>query len=191
MNAASIGRWPSTLTACLAPCFALASPESAQSWMPDGALLQFGHAATDTRSLSAGSTWQWNRRWPLLGGELGGYWEVALGHWRTPSVNGSQHAIVTQLSVTPIWRWRPAGGTSPWFAEAAIGFAVMWPIYQNGDRRFSTTFNFADHIASGRNLDARGHHELALRYAHYSNGGIRHPNPGENFWQLRYAMRWS
>ena len=28
-------------------------------------------------------------------------------------------------------------------------------------------------------------HELALRVQHYSNAGIRHPNPGENFVQLR------
>ena len=33
--------------------------------------------------------------------------------------------------------------------------------------------------------DLPGAHELALRVQHYSNAGIRHPNPGENFVQLR------
>ena len=31
-------------------------------------------------------------------------------------------------------------------------------------------------------------HELALRLQHFSNAGIKHPNPGENFVQLRYAQ---
>jgi lipid A 3-O-deacylase len=190
MDATASRRWTSTLLVCLVPWLALAMPAHAQSWLPDGAFVQFGHAVNDTRTLNAGATWQWQRRWPLLGGVLGGYWDVALGHWRSPSSSGSQQAIVTQLSVTPAWRWRPGGGSSAWFAEAAIGFTAISPIYQNGDRHFSTAFNFADHIAIGRNLDARGHHELALRYEHFSNGGIRRPNPGENFWQLRYAARW-
>ena len=159
--------------------------------MPDAALLQYGHAVTDTHTVTAGAIWDWQRSWPLLGGELGGYWEVAFAHWRSPGLNGSQYAVVTQVSVTPTWRWRPSGGTSLWFAEAAIGFTAMSPIYENRDRRFSTTFNFADHIAIGRSLDARGRHEIALRYEHFSNGGIRRPNPGENFLQLRYVARWS
>ena len=83
-----------------------------------------------------------------------------------------------------------ADGTSPWFVEAAIGVAAMWPIYENGNTRFSTAFNFADHVALGWLLDTRGRHEISLRYEHFSNGGIRQPNPGENFWQLRYAIRW-
>lgn len=29
----------------------------------------------------------------------------------------------------------------------------------------------------------------ALRLQHFSNASIRHPNPGENFVQLRYARR--
>jgi hypothetical protein len=31
--------------------------------------------------------------------------------------------------------------------------------------------------------------EIALRVQHYSNGGIKQPNPGINFLQLRYAHR--
>ena len=32
-------------------------------------------------------------------------------------------------------------------------------------------------------------HEVVLRAAHYSNAGVRHPNPGENFLQLQYLRR--
>jgi Lipid A 3-O-deacylase (PagL) len=41
-----------------------------------------------------------------------------------------------------------------------------------------------------RGFGADGEHELALRLQHFSNGGIRRPNPGETFLQLRYAWRY-
>jgi len=191
MHAASVRRLSPVVAVLCFSWLATSTPAHADStWLPDGALLQYGSAVTDTRAVTAGVTWQWQRRWPLWGGELGGYWELGLGHWRSPSRDGTQRAIVTQLSLTPTWRWRPRSGASPWFVEAAVGFTAMSPIYENRNRRFSTTFNFADHVAIGRNLDARGRHEIALRYEHFSNGGIRRPNPGENFWQVRYAVRW-
>jgi hypothetical protein len=31
--------------------------------------------------------------------------------------------------------------------------------------------------------------ELVLRVEHFSNAGIKHPNPGENYVQLRYTHR--
>lgn len=159
--------------------------------MPGSAFLQYGEASSDTRAITVGVTWPWQRRWQLWGGEVGGYWAFALGHWSAPGAfNGRDSAVVTQLELTPTFRWRPSGGASPWFAEAAIGLAVTAPIYENRDKRFSTAFNFADHIAIGCNFGPQGRHELSLRLEHFSNGGIRHPNPGENFLQLRYAVHW-
>ncbi len=46
-----------------------------------------------------------------------------------------------------------------------------------------------DHLAAGWQFGPRRDHELTLRIQHFSNAGIRHPNPGENFVQLRYARR--
>ena len=45
----------------------------------------------------------------------------------------------------------------------------------------------ADVISPGLAHDGRD--EIELRAEHYSNGGIAHPNPGENWFQLRY-MHW-
>ena len=36
---------------------------------------------------------------------------------------------------------------------------------------------------------ARGEHEVSLRLQHFSNAGIKHPNPGETFVRLRYVRR--
>ena len=44
-------------------------------------------------------------------------------------------------------------------------------------------------MGGGRNFGARQEHELVLRVEHFSNAGIKHPNPGENFAQLRYTYR--
>ena len=53
--------------------------------------------------------------------------------------------------------------------------------------RFSTEFNFGDHIGLGRKFGADG--EIELRAEHDANGGYRNPNPGENWFQLR-CMHW-
>lgn len=157
---------------------------------PDSVFLQVGRTAGDTRSVTAGLAWDWDRRWSWGAGEVSGYWELALGHWSAPGPEGRESAVVTQIALTPTFRWRPESGRSPWFAEGAIGFTILAPVYEDRHKRFSTTFNFADHLAVGRDFGPGHRHTLALRFEHFSNAGIRHPNPGENFWQLRYALRW-
>ena len=78
---------------------------------------------------------------------------------------------------------------SPWFLEAGVGLSLTSVLYQTQAKRFSTRFNFGTHLGLGRNFGTRGEHELSLRVEHFSNAGIRHPNPGENFVQLRYVYR--
>jgi len=75
------------------------------------------------------------------------------------------------------------------FFEGGVGVTFTTNVYETDRKRFSTSFNFGDHLALGRNFGARREHELSLRFEHYSNAGIKHPNPGENFVQLRYLRR--
>jgi hypothetical protein len=44
-------------------------------------------------------------------------------------------------------------------------------------------------LALGRSFGSGDRHEIALRAKHFSNGGVREPNPGLNFVQLRYSFR--
>ena len=55
-------------------------------------------------------------------------------------------------------------------------------------KTFSTRFNFASHLGVGVRLGAQQQHEWLLRVQHVSNAGLKKPNPGENFLQLRYAL---
>ena len=161
----------------------------AGTWRPDGVFVQVG-VAEDAHTLAAGATW--DRRWhrSLGSGRLSLYWELSVGRWRGERDGRRGTAWVTQLGVTPVLRWerRPYG--RGWFVEGGIGGNLLLPLYRSRDKVFSTRFNFGDHLGVGRRFGTDGRFELALRVQHFSNGGIRHPNPGEDFVQLRAAWRY-
>ncbi|BDI07385.1 acyloxyacyl hydrolase [Sphaerotilus microaerophilus] len=98
---------------------------------------------------------------------------------------------MAQIGLTPVRRWWP-GGSNPatgTHLEGGIGLNLIMPVCRSADRRFSTWFNFGDHLAWGCTFGAGRQHDVSLRFEHFSNASIRKPNPGENFVQLRHAWR--
>lgn len=150
---------------------------------PDAVFLQAG-IAENTRAASGGLSWDWGEH-ETLSLPLGLRGEVSLGRWRTRSDAGTSAAWFTDFGLTPVVRYRFQ--RSRLFVEAGIGVHFVSPLYVNGDRHFSTRWNFGDHLAIGGRFGERDRHELALRLQHYSNGGVRKPNPGEDFLHLRYT----
>lgn len=131
--------------------------------------------------------WDWRRS--FIGGELTGHWDAHIAHWRVSAgAAGPDRRQWTQLAVVPTLRLRFDGGRSPWFMEGGIGLSWLNGKFETREKKFSTRFNFTDHLGVGMNFGERWQHELMLAVRHVSNGGIRKPNPGENFVQLRYAM---
>nr|WP_311732042.1 acyloxyacyl hydrolase [Variovorax paradoxus] len=63
------------------------------------------------------------------------------------------------------------------------------PLPGAGPQLQRTRFQFTEQLGIGRNFGAQGEHELSLRLRHFSNAGIRKPNPGENFVRVRYLYR--
>jgi lipid A 3-O-deacylase len=157
--------------------------------MPSTTFVQAGIGDQSTRAYIAGLTWDWNWRHHFGFGTLSGYFDADFGRWTTDRSGVKGYAWMTQVGLTPVLRWRPAGSLSDWFAEIGVGANYILPLYRSGSKRFSTEFNFGDHVAIGRDFGSRGQHEVALRAEHFSNAGIAHPNPGENFAQLRYSYR--
>lgn len=153
---------------------------------PDAIFAQAGRASATT-TFTLGLQWDWNRSWHV--GERGlvsGDTEASIGHWRADEGGGS--AVVTQVGFTPTFRYWPGGARTGWFYEGGVGLNVLTPIYRTREKRFSTAFNFGDHIALGyKEQDERGW-EWSLRLQHYSNAGIDQPNPGENFVQVRVVV---
>jgi lipid A 3-O-deacylase len=160
------------------------SASAAADLAPVSAFVQAGVGDQRTTAYTAGLTWDLPWHDDFKFGRLGAYAEMAIGRWHT---DGRKEATAwpTQISATPTLRLYPARA-SHWFAEVGVGANYIVPIFNSGEKRLSTEFNFGDHVAIGRDF---GRSEVSIRMEHFSNAGIEHPNPGENFAQLRYAYR--
>ena len=98
-----------------------------------------------------------------------------------------QSAAVGAIGISPALRLRPGGGHSPWFLEGGIGASYASPRFVTRYKEMSTRLNFVSHLAVGFNHGTAHQHEWQLRIQHSSNGGIKKPNPGQNYLLLRYA----
>ena len=166
---------------------AAAAAELPAAW-PDAMYVQVG-AGKRVASATVGLTWDIPWRHENALGTWDAYLDLSLGHWRTSRHGaGPGHENTTRLGVTPVLRLQPKGWNR-FFIEAGIGLNWIFPTYQNGNRQFSTAFNFGDHLAVGWLFGLADKQEVTLGVQHFSNAGIRHPNPGENFVQLRYVRR--
>lgn len=152
---------------------------------PDSAFVQRSRSAGST-AVAAGLIWPWNdaRMWI---DRLAWRIEATVGVWR-PLVadDAGERELSLQVGLKPAARWAL---DHRWFVEGGIGLNVIAPRYRAGGRRFSTRLNFGDHIALGLRFGESQRHELQVRVEHFSNAGLRTPNPGENFGQVRYAWR--
>ena len=142
-----------------------------------------------TNSATLGYTLPWSPRQPVHAGALTSYWDFFVSQWHAPVIGGGGARNYTQIGAIYTWRYRFDGGRSPWFAEAGVGATLMDHLYRTPDRTFSTEFQFTEVLGVGRSFGDGGRHELALRVQHFSNAGIKKPNPGENFVRLRYSYR--
>lgn len=154
----------------------------------DAASLEFatGNHSTITR---AGVQWDWANRWFQSNGtHLGGYWDATaavIRENRYKNIVGDTANLI-DLGITPVLRFQRDTKLGP-YAEAGIGAHVFSHLYDNNGRRFSTAFEFGDHIGIGYVFS--NHLELALKVQHFSNGGIKHPNSGANFAVAKVAYR--
>ncbi|GAB4471160.1 MAG: hypothetical protein OHK0044_14170 [Burkholderiaceae bacterium] len=119
---------------------------------------------------------------------LATFGEIAVAHWCFPPSDGTGERRLTVLGATPYLRVRDAR-VERWFFDFGIGLNTLSDLYDARGRRFSTRFQFSDHLAFGRSFGDAAAFELSYRFIHYSNAGIRRPNPGVNFHVLRLEYR--
>lgn len=161
---------------------ATVSPASAA----DSFSLEVGHG-DHTRMVRAGFQRQWDKQWWNSNGtHIGGYWDMSLAHWRGSryrDTSGRSQDIAV-LGITPVFRLQ-SNTLKGFYAEAGIGAYLLSELYDNDGKRFSTAFQFGDHVGIGyvfgNNLD------VGLRIQHFSNAGIKKPNPGVDFATLRIS----
>jgi lipid A 3-O-deacylase len=174
--------------ACALAASLVVPPLAAQGYSPSAAFLQAGTAA-QTHEVTTGLIWDWEPRWSVGAGVLTGYWELSVSGWSYPTPDGRKSAGLGQIGAVPTFRYGSDAASQPWFLELGVGLTATTTLYETRAKRFSTSFNFADHVAAGVALGKTRQHEVALRLQHFSNAGIKHPNPGENFWEIRYVHR--
>ena|SRR5947207_5317461 len=136
-----------------------------------------------TRSINlwrVGVQWEADPAW-LAASRWDLYWDLSVGSWH------SDTGTVHDVGLTPVFRYA-RGVRGPYF-EGAIGFHVLSDSHISTDLRFGTRFQFGDHLGVGYRFNDT--YDLGLRLQHLSNGGMRNPNPGVNFLELRlqYYLR--
>lgn len=169
------------LAACLAPDHARAEP----AFAPSAVFLEAGSGG-GTHEQTAGLTWDWDKTWSIGGARMSGYWEASIARWSYTGETGRSTSL-GKLEVAPMFRYRPSDGASPWFIEGGIGLTLMNRMFASNRKRFSTRYNFGDHLAIGRSFGRQGQYKVALRLEHVSNAGLKEPNPGESLVQLRLS----
>ena len=133
--------------------------------------------------LRIGAQWQWSGRW--LQGEhahSGGFWDLGVARWRSETAPGQSDSL-TEISLTPVFRVQ-ANGLRGAYLEGGIGVHLL-SATSLGNKRYSTAFQFGEHLGFGYRFGARGALDLGYRYQHISNADIKIPNNGADFHQVR------
>lgn len=147
-----------------------------------------GAAAAEAHVRKFGVLIGHTRAEPLWQGER---WRLRLRHelelaaWRVPRARD-----LVEVGYSPVLRLeRPLERGATLFVEGSIGVRLLSHTRVAPDRSLSTAFHFADMVGAGVQWGPQGRSSLGLRYQHLSNLGIKRPNPGMDFLQLRYTYR--
>ena len=155
----------------------------------DGISFEVGDSDSSNSSVNlyrVGAQWDWNKKLLAAGNwHLGGYWEANLGYWDNRS-NGTTGSSLFDVGVTPVFRFQQNSitGFSP-YAELGVGFHFLSRTSVSTERRLGSSFQFGDHVGAGVRFGDKGQYDVGYRYQHLSNAGIKQPNQGINFHQLR------
>ena len=155
---------------------------------PDGIAVHGSIGTNTARMAGVGLIWDWE--WEVLRRKaaITGQTEWMINRWQADDFGGG-HQGFTQVVLLPTVRFELSQGRSPWFAELGVGVSYLDRHYLTPHRDFGSRWNFYDVIGVGHTFGAQRTHELTLRWVHVSNLGIREPNPGQDFVQVRYARR--
>ena len=162
---------------------------SAAAKAVDGMAIEYGHSDSSNVSVNlyrVSVQWDWHKKLLDFGRwHLGGYWESSFGYWANNSF-AATHGSIIEFGLTPVLRLQPnnPAGFSP-YAELAAGVHLLSHTSVSEQRQFGSSFQFGDHVGAGVRFGDKGQYDIGYRYQHLSNAGIKGPNQGINFHQLR------
>jgi len=155
----------------------------------DGMSFEYGKSNSsnsDVKLYRAGVQWDWKKKWLDTGNwHVGGYWDLSLGYWDNNSA-AKTNSSIADIGLTPVFRFQQSkyAGFSP-YVEAGIGLHLLSATSVSPERRFGSSFQFGEHLGFGMRFGDKGRYDIGYRYQHLSNAGIKDPNQGINFHQLR------
>ncbi len=177
----------SRFTGLIAAAAIIAASQSAHA--VNGMSFEYGRSDSSYSDLNLyriGVQWTWSKKWLDTGNwHLGGYWDASIGYWDNNST-GASNSGIADIGLTPVFRFQQnnPSGISP-YAEVGVGFHFLSHTSVTAQRRFSTSFQFGDHVGAGLRFGGKGQYDLGYRYQHLSNAGIKRPNNGISFHQVR------
>ena len=145
----------------------------------DSVSAEFGQGSRGVDLWRVGAQWNPDVAW-LAARNWQLYWDLSLGSWH------SDTGTVHDVGLTPVFRHAIAQRGA--YFDAGIGAHVLSDSHVSSELGFSTRFQFGDHLGIGYRFKR---YDLAVRFQHLSNAGMRNPNPGINFLLLRvqYHLR--
>lgn len=119
-----------------------------------------------------------------------GLWEFSYGHWETNHDKPGAVSGLNEVGAKAVFRLRGSGAGWRPYVEWGPGFRLISPTKVEDGKRFSTGFQFDNHLGVGFEFGADRQYDVGARIQHISNGGIKEPNSGINLYLLRLGYRW-
>jgi len=154
----------------------------------DGVSLALGKAGRgdDVDFARIGLQWNWQEKW-FTGGNwfIGGYWEAGIGLWSGDSPAGGNKDVV-EVGLTPVFRLqqKTLSAVAP-YVEGGIGVHLLSDRRIHAVKDMGSDYHFGSLLGLGARFGSRGRFDLSYRLQHFSNAGIKKPNPGIDFHQIR------
>lgn len=147
--------------------------------LDDTRLLRLNFSLDDNRRNPAQDGWKWNQ-----------YWEANLSYWYLYKQKEGEEDLF-ELGITPNFRvernWASQWGRP--YLEAGLGVHLLSKVHI-GPRDLGSALQFGTHAGFGLRFGSHEQWDIAYRYEHLSNAGLKEPNPGINFGMVRFGYRW-
>ncbi|MFC3121516.1 acyloxyacyl hydrolase [Agaribacter flavus] len=114
------------------------------------------------------------------------YWEVSVNFWEYGESNQHETNYVIALSPVIGKTFYHVKGKYPLRWEFGIGVSLVENT-QFAGKDIGSHYQFEDRLGLALDFGKLNKQSIALRYMHYSNGGLNSKNPGVDFVNISYA----
>jgi len=162
------------------------SVSASGSFAFDRISIGLGGAEQSSNVIRLGLQKDFGRSWYQTGtSELTGYWEASISHLDTSDKRGDD---ITAYSLSPVFTYRFKKITFDPYIEAGVGISHISKD-KIGSLDLSGHVQFENRLGYGARFGTHRQHDVALRYIHFSNAGIKKPNDGINMLLVVYSYK--